>query len=132
MYFSTSLCVKCVNKVRCKKNMNTKKNNSKKSDIKDRTIARQTKEIEFLKKEVSKLKAMCEEKDAIIKEKENEAADFTASVESLRCELRKNIDELKQKSKEYDENLAEIKNMKMIFNQELFKGKWSLVKFLIK
>lgn len=112
--------------------MNTKKNNSKKSDIKDRTIARQTKEIEFLKKEVSKLKAMCEEKDAIIKEKENEAADFTASVESLRCELRKNIDELKQKSKEYDENLAEIKNMKMIFNQELFKGKWSLVKFLIK
>ena len=121
----------CVNKVGCK-NMNAKKNNDKRSDIKDRTIARQVKEIESLKTKISKLESMCNEKDAIIAAKENESAEFTASIESLRKELKKNIDELKQKSKEYDDNLAEIKNMKMILNQELFKGRWSLIKFLVK
>lgn len=121
----------CVNKVRCK-NMNVKKNNDRKSDIKDRTIARQAKEIESLKTEISKLEAMCNEKDEIIKAKENESSDFTASVEFLRGELKNNIDELKMKSKEYDENLAEIKMMKKVFNDELFKGRWNIVKLLIK
>lgn len=112
--------------------MNVKKNNDRKSDIKDRTIARQAKEIESLKTEISKLEAACEEKDAVIEAKENEAAEFTASVEFLRNELKTNIEELKQKSKEYDENLAEIKKMKKVFNQELFKGRWNLVKLLVK
>ena len=113
-------------------NMNAKNNNDKKSDIKDRTIARQAKEIESLKTQILKLESMCREKDLIIETNKNEIAKFTASVESLRTELKKNINELKQKSKEYDESLAEIKDMKMIFNQELYKGKWNLVKFLIK
>lgn len=121
----------CVNKVRCK-NMNVKTNKDRKSDIKDRTITRQAKEIESLKTEISNLKIMCEEKDAIIKDKENETVEFTASIESLRGELKANLNELKQKSKEYDENLAEIKKMKRIFNQELFKGRWKIVKLLIK
>lgn len=121
----------CVNKVGCK-NMNAKKNNDKRSDIKDRTIARQAKEIESLKTKISMLEKSLNEKDCIIEAKENENAEFTASIESLRSELKKNIDELKQKSKEYDENLAEIKKMKTVFNEELFKGRWNLVKFLIK
>lgn len=112
--------------------MNVKKNNDRKSDIKDRTITRQAKEIESLKTEISKLEAACEEKDAVIEAKENEAAEFTASVEFLRSELNASLDELKQKSKEYDENLAEIKKMKKVFDQELFKGRWKLIKLLIK
>ena len=107
--------------------MNAKKNNDK-----NRIIARQAEEIESLKTGISKLESMCEEKDAIIAEKENEIAEFTASVEFLREELKKSINELKQKSKEYDENLSEIKNMKTVFNEELFKGRWNLVKFLVK
>lgn len=112
--------------------MNVKKNNDRKSDIKDRTIARQAEEIESLKAEISKLEAMCNEKDEIIKAKENESSEFTASVEFLRNELKTNLEELKQKSKEYDENLAEIKKMKKVFDQEFFKGRWNLVKLLIK
>lgn len=126
----TSLLL-CVNKVRCK-NMNVKTNKDRKSDVKDRTITRQAKEIESLKTEISKLEAMCDEKDEIIKAKENESIEFAASIEFLRSELNASLDELKQKSKEYDENLAEIKKMKKVFNQELFKGRWKLVKLLIK
>lgn len=121
----------CVNKVGCK-NMNAKKNNDKRSDIKDRTIARQAKEIESLKTKISKLESICNEKDAIIAAKENESAEFTASIESLRSELKANVGELKQKSEEYDENLAEIKRMKKVFNEELFKGRWNLVRLLVK
>ena len=112
--------------------MNVKKNNDKRSDVKDRTIARQAKEIESLKTKISMLEKSLNEKDYIIEAKENENAEFTASIESLRSELKKNIDELKQKSKEYDENLAEIKKMKTVFNEELFKGRWNLVKFLVR
>ena len=121
----------CVNKVGCK-NMNAKKNNDKRSDIKDRTIARQAKEIESLKTKISKLESICNEKDAIIAAKENESAEFAASIESLRSELKANVGELKQKSEEYDENLAEIKRMKKVFNEELFKGRWNLVRLLVK
>lgn len=108
------------------------KNNNKRSDIKDRTIARQAKEIDLLKVKISKLEESVKEKDAIIAANENKINEFTASVESLRSELRDNINELKQKSKEYDDNLAEIKNMKKILNQEVFNNRWSIVKFLIK
>ena len=121
----------CVNKVRCK-DMNVKTAKDRKSELKDKTIARQAKEIETLKAEVSKLKSACDDKDKIIAEKENEGAEFAAIIESLRSELKENIDELKSKSKEYDENLAEIKMMKNVFNEELFKGKWNLVRLLVK
>lgn len=112
--------------------MNIKTVKDRKSELKDKTIARQAKEIEVLKAEVSKLKSACDDKDKIIAEKENEGAEFAATIESLRNELKENIDELKNKSKEYDENLAEIKMMKKVFNEELFKGKWNLVKLLVK
>lgn len=123
----------CVNKVRCK-NMNVKTNKDRKSDVKDRTITRQAKEIESLKTEISKLEAACEEKDAVIEAKENEAAEFTASVEFLRNELKTNIEELKQKSKEYDENLAEIKKMRNVFAKDVFRGewRWRIIKWLMK
>lgn len=121
----------CVNKVRCK-NMNVKTAKDRKSELKDKTIARQAKEIEALKIEVSKLKSACDDKDRIIAEKENEGAEFAETIEHLRGELKENIDELKMKSREYDDNLAEIKMMKKVFNEELFNGRWNLIKFLVK
>jgi len=112
--------------------MNVKTAKDRKSELKDKTIARQAKEIESLKMEISKLKSSCDEKDRIIAEKENEGVEFAATIESLRSELKENINELKMKSEEYDENLAEIKMMKKVFNEELFKGKWNIVKLFIK
>lgn len=128
----TSLLL-CVNKVRCK-NMNVKTNKDRKSDVKDRTITRQAKEIESLKTEISKLEAMCDEKDEIIKAKENESIEFAASIEFLRSELNASLDELKQKSKEYDENLAEIKKMRNVFAKDVFRGewRWRIIKWLMK
>ena len=130
MYLSPSLCV---NKVRCK-NMNAKKNSDKRSDIKDRTIARQAKEIESLKTEILKLKESLNEKDEIIAAKENENAEFTASMESLRNELKENIEELKKKSKEYDELIEELRQMRKVFSQDIFNGgwRWKIVRWLVK
>lgn len=128
----TSLLL-CVNKVRCK-NMNVKTNKDRKSDVKDRTITRQAKEIESLKTEISKLEAACEEKDAVVEAKENEAAEFTASVEFLREELKKNIDELKVKGKEYDELNADLRQMRKVFAKDVFNGewRWRIIKWLMK
>lgn len=112
--------------------MNVKTTKDRKSELKDKTIARQAKEIESLKMEISKLKSYCDEKDRIIAEKENEGAEFAATIESLRGELKENINELKMKGKEYDENLAEIKMMKKAFDESLFNGRWNIIKFLIK
>lgn len=114
--------------------MNVKKNNDRKSDIKDRTIARQAEEIESLKAEISKLEAMCNEKDEIIKAKENESSEFTASVEFLRNELKNNIDELKVKGKEYDELNADLRQMRKVFAKDVFNGewRWRIIKWLMK
>ncbi len=123
----------CVNKVGCK-NMNAKIVNDRKLELKDKTIARQAKEIESLKTEISKLKSDCDEKDRIISEKENEGAEFAAVIDHLRGELNENINELKMKSKEYDDNLAEIRQMRKVFAKDVFKGewRWHIVKWLMK
>lgn len=82
---------------------------------------RQTEQIESLKLEVEKLKALCEEKDKTIN-----------SVDSLRIELTQCRDERKEKQKEYNELIEELKDMKTIMNQTVFKGRWRLIKFLMK
>ena len=105
--------------------MSAKKYNStksqKKQDIKSKIIKRQADEIKSLEEEVANLKAACEEKDKIID-----------SVSPLREELQSLIDEAKSKMVDYDNGVEEVKRMKKIFDEELFNGKWSLVKLLIK
>ena len=82
---------------------------------------RQSEEIESLKTQIDALVAICEEKDKVIE-----------SVDFLRKEFTENANELKKKKKEYDALVEEIKDMKKIINQTVYKGRWKLVKFLIK
>lgn len=95
--------------------------NKKKNDRKSRIISRQVDEIGKLKQKISDLEISCNEKDDII-----------GSIDALLSDMRDTVDGIKKKSEEYDKLVNELKTMKLIMNEEVFKGKWWLVKLLIK
>lgn len=97
------------------------KNKNKKSDIQNRIIKRKTEEIESLKEMISELEIDSTEKDNIIK-----------SIDSFRDELSEIVDDLKGKREEYDKLIKELTDMKKIMNEEVFKGRWNLVRLLLK
>lgn len=90
-------------------------------EFQEKLISRQSEQIESLKSEIEKLKIECKEKDAIIN-----------SVDSLRSELEKDIAEIKENKKKYKELINELRTMKTILNQKVYRGRWALIKFLIK
>ena len=93
----------------------------KKLEFKNKIISRQSDMIESLKLENEKLKQEILEKDEMLN-----------SVSYLREELNKNVEEARKYKKEYKQFIEELKMMKSIMNQEVYKGRWRLVKFLIK
>lgn len=93
----------------------------KRYEFQKKVNARQSEEIESLKTQIDALVAICDEKDKVIE-----------SVDFLKSEFTENVDELKKKKNEYDALIEEIKKMKNIINQTVYKGRWKLVKFLIK
>lgn len=97
------------------------KNYKKKLDFQQKMISRQFEQIESLKSQVEKLKLNIEEKDKIIN-----------SVAPLRDELTRNIEDVKKYKKEYEGLIKELRKMKEIVNQEVYKGKWRLIKHLMK
>lgn len=70
-------------------------------------VARQREEIASLKSKIEELERECEKKDELIN-----------SVEPLRDEFQRLIDELKE--------------MKTIANKKLYKGRWKIIRFLIR
>ena len=54
------------------------------------------------------------------------------SVALLRDELVRNVDEAQQYKEEAKENVDELRKMKEIVNQEVYKGRWWLIRLLIK
>lgn len=96
-------------------------NGKKKPDIKNRTILNQIDKIDKLEKAVSELKISCEEKDKII-----------ASINVLRDDLFIVINQLKKKSDEYDVLIADLMEMRKVMNQTVFKGRWKLIRWLLK
>ena len=84
-------------------------------------ITRQSEQIESLKLQIEKLKLECEEKDKIIN-----------SVDPMRKELAENIKEYKRLKNEYKSSVKELRKMKEIMNVTVYKGRWKLIKFLIK
>lgn len=100
--------------------MNEKKY-EKRLEFQKKMISRQSEQIDGLKSEIEKLKLECQKKDEIIN-----------SVSSLRSELVKDAEDVKQYKEEYRKLINELKNMKKILNQEVYKGRWWLIKFLIK
>ena len=105
--------------------MNTRKKAKKRNgagiDAKNKTIRRQVEEIEFLKKKVSNLEIDCEDKDEII-----------ASIEKFRTEMDEIISDLRNKSDEYDMLMSDLRKMRKVMNQTVFKGRWRLVKWIMK
>lgn len=95
--------------------------NNKKFNFKNKIIKKQIDEIEFLKQTVSDLKIDCEEKDRLIN-----------SINKLRGDLLDIIDDLKEKGNKYDELIEELREMKKVMNQTVFKGRWKLIRFLLK
>lgn len=100
--------------------MNEKKY-QKRLEFQEKIISRQSEQIKSLKSEIEELKLIIEEKDELIE-----------SVDYLRCELIKDTDDIKTYKEQYKKLIQELKDMKKILNQELCKGRYNLVKFLIK
>ena len=101
--------------------MNASKKRNRKSDVKSRIIERQTNEIESLKNKISELEIDCQDKDEIIN-----------SIDSLRMELDEAVQGIKAKGEVYDRLIGELKEMKKIMNEEVFKNRWSLIRLLLK
>ena len=93
----------------------------KKLEFKKKLISRQSEQIEKQKLEIEKLE-----------QKNLELQEMLNSVSYLREELEKNVNDTKKYKKQYQALIKEIKNMKNIMNQEVFKNRWWLIKFLIK
>ena len=93
----------------------------KKSDMKSQIILRQVDKIDALQKNISDLKIDNAKKDEIIN-----------SIGSLRNDLFTIVNELKDKSERYDELLAELIQMRSVMNQTVFKGRWKLIRLLLK
>lgn len=93
----------------------------KKPDIKNRTILNQIDKIDKLEKTISELEISCEEKDKVI-----------ASINVLRDDLFTVINQLKKKSDEYDVLIADLMEMRKVMNQTVFKGRWKLIRLLLK
>lgn len=100
--------------------MNDKKY-KKKLDFQNKMISHQSEQIDRLKLQVEKLELECRKKDEIIN-----------SVSFLKDELSKNISDVKKYKDDYKELINELKKMKEIMNQTTYKGRWRLVRFLVR
>lgn len=105
----------------CMKGKDVNMRSNKGNDTKSRIIQKQSKEIERLKMEILKLEKKCSDKDDVIN-----------SVTPLKEELKKITKELNDKRDEYDNLIKELREMKTVMNQRVFKGRWKLVRLLIK
>ena len=96
--------------------MKTKRNNIK-SDI----IKKQSCEIDRLRKKIESLDEACEQKDMLI-----------SAIDDMRDEFVGVLQDLKDKRNEYDKLVNELILMKKVMNKEVFKGKWNIIRFLLK
>lgn len=97
------------------------KSYKKKYELQNKTVLKQFERIKLLESENEKLKLESKKKDELIN-----------SVSSLRDELFQGVNNIKNYEKEYKDLVEELRKMKKIINQTVYKGKWRLVKFLIK
>lgn len=102
-------------------NKKKKTRDSRRLEMKDRIINRQSDTIEDMKKQISSLEIDVQEKDVLLK-----------SMDDLLDDMRKTIQEINSKKDEYDKLINELHVMRNIMNEEVFKNKWWLIKFLIR
>lgn len=97
------------------------KNYKKRLEFQQKMLSHQSEQIDGFKVEIEKLKQKLKEKDEIIN-----------SVSSLREELSQNVTEVKKCKKQYKDLIDELKQMKKIINEEIYRNRWWLIKFLIR
>ncbi len=103
-------------------NKNKKTNKYKKKyETQKKVVLQQLDEIEKLKSSISELK--------IDSEKRIELID---SITDIRTELYEVIDDLSERREEYTRLIEDLRQMKMVMNQTVFKGKWRLIKLLLR
>lgn len=98
-----------------------KKRKKKYGKIKGSIIKYQADEIKSLKAQIDKLNISCKEKDELIN-----------SVEHFQQEFVQIVEELRGKKQEYEKLIGEVREMKNALDREVFRGRWSIVKWLIK
>lgn len=104
-----------------KKNRRKTNRYEKKYETQKKIVLRQLDEIEKLKSSISELE--------IDSEKRTELID---SITDIRTELYEVIDDLSEKREEYTRLIEDLRQMKMVMNQTIFKGKWRLIKLLLR
>lgn len=104
-----------------KKNRRKTNRYEKKYETQKKIVLRQLDEIEKLKSSISELE--------IDSEKRIELID---SITDIRTELYEVIDDLSEKREEYTRLIEDLRQMKMVMNQTVFKGKWKLIKLLLR
>ena len=97
------------------------KSYKKRLDSQQKIISRQSKQIEELKLKNEKLKLELQEKEKIIN-----------SVALLKDELSQNVADVRKYKEKYKELVDELRKMKEIVNKSVYKGRWKIIKFLIK
>ena len=100
--------------------MNEKKY-EKRLEFQNKIISRQSEQIEDLKLQNEKLRLEIQEKYELIN-----------SISSLKDELTQNISDVKKYKEEYKGLIQELRKMKEIMNQSVYKGRWKLIRFLLK
>ena len=104
-----------------KKNRRKTNRYEKKYETQKKIVLRQLDEIEKLKSSISELE--------IDSEKRTELID---SITDIRTELYEVIDDLNERRKEYTRLIEDLRQMKVVMNQTVFKGKWRLIKLLLR
>ena len=104
-----------------KKNRRKTNRYEKKYETQKKIVLRQLDEIEKLKSSISELE--------IDSEKRTELID---SITDIRTELYEVIDNLSERREEYTRLIEDLRQMKIVMNQTVFKGKWRLIKLLLR
>lgn len=93
----------------------------KRIEFQEKMITRQSEQIVTLKSQIEELENKCKEKDEIIN-----------SVSSLRSELTENVNKVKEYKEEYEKLIQDLKTMKKVIDQDVYKGRYWLIKPLLK
>lgn len=95
--------------------------NKRRLESRNRTIKSQADEISKLRTQIDKLSIDCAEKDELI-----------SSVDSLYNEINAALDEIKKERDKYKKLNADLLEMRKIMNKEVFRGRWNLVRLLLR
>lgn len=97
------------------------KRKSKRSNYQSRIISKQIEEINKLKDTITCLEIDRDKKKDLIK-----------TIETIRYEFIKELEEIKSLKEKLKELIEEVLLMRNTINQIVYKGKWNLIRLLIK